>query len=605
MLAAVTGLLLAIGGVLVYFRAEVVDERAFSGRVTASLDDSRVRAVVADRVVVGLVEASSGDLLAVRPLVVRATEAIVGTQLFRRVASVAVRDAHRALVSGNGSVIVNLKRGVPVLVDALRSVSPAAAARASADRGPVVGELEAGNTELGAVRRLIDLSRFGWLFLVAAALAGSATFALAGGVRRSLAYLGAAAAGAGALVAALVTVGRTTFANHVAAGSERGAVGVLWNGLFGDLRTAALFVAAGGVIAVAAAAVQLRSRRLAVGLGLAALIAAASVAAVIALSAPSPPAEALASQPSGGCNGLPKLCDRRIDDVVFAATHNSYAAADEPGWLFANQRYPISRQLTDGIRGLLIDIHHGVLDKSSGRVRTDLRADGSDRNKAARALSPEALQAADRLAGRVGAGELGGPSKLYLCHTLCELGAEPLDQELTVIRHFLERKPNQVLLVIVEDYVPPTQIEKAFERNGLLRYVAAFDRSAPLPTLGDLIDRGKRLVVFAEEAGGKPAWYMPAFSFIQDTPYSARRPSELSCSRYRGDASSPLLLLNHWIARFPPRVSDQVSISGSYLEDRVKRCTAKRGIVGAIVAVDFYERMGVIEAARKLNDRAR
>ena len=59
-----------------------------------------------------------------------------------------------------------------------------------------------------------------------------------------------------------------------------------------------------------------------------------------------------------------------------AATHNSYAAADEPGWLFANQRFGIARQLRDGIRALLIDVHLGAPDPGSGRIRTDLEARG-------------------------------------------------------------------------------------------------------------------------------------------------------------------------------------------------------------------------------------
>ena len=88
--------------------------------------------------------------------------------------------------------------------------------------------------------------------------------------------------------------------------------------------------------------------------------------------------------PSGtavsACNGAAALCERRLDEVVFPATHNSFAAYAEPGWYFANQRYGISRQLEDGIRALLIDVHFGVYDPSSGRVRTDLAAEGSDRN---------------------------------------------------------------------------------------------------------------------------------------------------------------------------------------------------------------------------------
>ena len=255
---------------------------------------------------------------------------------------------------------------------------------------------------------------------------------------------------------------------------------------------------------------------------------------------------------SRDCDGAAALCERRLNEVVFAGTHNSFAASEEPGWHFASQRYPIARQLDDGIRALLLDVHFGVYDAATGRVRTDLRAEGSDRNKVAEQVPARALRVADRVAGRVGAGTLNGTPEPYLCHTLCELGADPLNRELEVIRGFLEGHPDQVLIVIVEDYVPPATIERAFEQAGLTRYVATLDRRQPLPTLGTLIARGQRLVVFAEEQGGTPAWYMPAFSFIQDTPLGATRPDQLSCERYRGEADSPLLLINYWIPPFPP-----------------------------------------------------
>jgi len=305
---------------------------------------------------------------------------------------------------------------------------------------------------------------------------------------------------------------------------------------------------------------------------------------------------------SVGCNGSPALCQRHLNEVVFPGTHNSFAASDEPGWYFANQRYGIPRQLRDGIRALTIDVHFGVYDASVGRVRTDLSAEGSDRNKVAQQVPARALALADRVAGQVGVGELKGKPELYLCHTLCELGAEPLGQELAAIRDFLERNPDQVLIVIVEDYVPPDAIESAFEKAGLVRDLATLDRHAPLPTLGTLIDRGQRLLVFAEQKGGTPSWYMPAFSFIQDTPLGATRPDRLSCDRYRGEEDSPLLLVNHWIPPFPPSPALNAAIGRrAFLRARIRRCMRERKVEGAIVAVDFYERSAVVSLAAELN----
>jgi hypothetical protein len=302
---------------------------------------------------------------------------------------------------------------------------------------------------------------------------------------------------------------------------------------------------------------------------------------------------------------LTALCARRLDQVFFAATHNSFAASDEPGWHFANQTHGIPRQLQDGIRALLIDVHYGVSDPSTGRVRTDFEAEGAERNKVVKQVPAVALRVADQVAGGVGLGHLRGAPGLYLCHTLCELGAEPLDRELEAIRDFLAQNRDQVLVVIVEDYVPPTAIDDAFERAGLTRYVATLTQRSPLPTLGELVAADRRLVVFAEEKGGAPPWYMPAFSFIQDTPLGALHPGQLSCRRYRGEESSPLLLLNHWIPPFPPSPAANEQIGrDSFLGPRIQRCDRERGITGAIVAVDFYQRTSIVDTVRRFNERA-
>ncbi len=311
---------------------------------------------------------------------------------------------------------------------------------------------------------------------------------------------------------------------------------------------------------------------------------------------------ATASQTPKACNGSAALCTKRLDEAIFPGTHNSYAASDEPGWHFANQRFGIGRQLQDGIRALLIDVHFGVYDAAHRVVRTDLRAEGSDRNKVAKQIGPQALRFADLVAGQIGVGSVTGEPKPYLCHTLCELGSEPLDQELEVVRRFLDEHPAEVLIVIVEPYVPPAVLEQAFERTGLLRYAATLDRRAPMPTLGDLVRRGRRLVVFAEEDGGTPAWYMPAFSFIQDTPLGARLPTQLSCRRARGEPDSPLLLINHWIDNFPPRPAQNRPIGrAAPLRRRIQQCTTERGVPGAIVAVDFHQQTDVVAVARQLN----
>jgi len=302
------------------------------------------------------------------------------------------------------------------------------------------------------------------------------------------------------------------------------------------------------------------------------------------------------------CNESAALCSRHLDEAVFPGTHNSFAASNEPGWHFASQRYGMQRQLRDGVRAMLLDVHFGIRDGSRPLVLTDFAAQGSERNKVATQVPPAALRAATRLVGSAGLGSNGGTPRLYLCHTLCELGAEPLDRELEGVRRFLQDRPRQVLILIVEDYVPPAAIESAFDQAGLKPYLATLSAHRPLPTVGGLIASGHRLLVFAEEKGGSPSWYMPAFEFIQDTPLGAIHPGQLSCKLYRGSERSPLLLINHWIPPFPPSPRLNAEIGRApFLRGRVERCLKDRGRRGAIVAVDFYDRTSVVAVARKLN----
>lgn len=140
------------------------------------------------------------------------------------------------------------------------------------------------------------------------------------------------------------------------------------------------------------------------------------------------------------CNGYAQLCSRRIDQVAFAGTHNSMSAADSPGWLIANQARPIARQLDDGIRAFKISTHYAV-GNSPGRIRTDIAAEGQRANRVSQKLTGEARSALQRLSGSIGFGTTKGRPSVWLCHTLCELGATSMVSFLDTIDKFLKDNP--------------------------------------------------------------------------------------------------------------------------------------------------------------------
>jgi hypothetical protein len=330
------------------------------------------------------------------------------------------------------------------------------------------------------------------------------------------------------------------------------------------------------------------------------VVAAVAIGLTLVLeSADDPETDPLARP---GCNGSEPLCELPLDQVLFPGTHNSFSAADSPGWLIANQRRDIPRQLRDGIRLFLIDTHWGVAD-AQGRVRTDFDAEQRDRNKVVKALPPAVLAAAERLTGRIGLrpGE-EGEREAFLCHTTCELGATRLSVALDDYRTFLQRNPGEVVILFVEPYVEPEKFEQAVREAGLERYAKTLDLDGPQPTLGELVEEDKRLIVFAEKDGGDPSWYMEGFSFVQDTPLGATKISQASCALERGDATSPFLMINHWADTFPPqRAANAPFLTEKFLKDRIGRCQRERGLPVGLIATDHYDQGDFVGYVERIN----
>jgi hypothetical protein len=308
--------------------------------------------------------------------------------------------------------------------------------------------------------------------------------------------------------------------------------------------------------------------------------------------------------PAAGCNGLKSLCARRLNEVLFPGTHNSMGAADVPGWTIPDQRRSIPRQLSDGITLFLLDPHYGRT-LANGRVQTDFAGEGRDANKVARELDDAALAALDRLGLSISGStaEARGAREVWLCHTVCELGATRMTDTLTAMRRHLESHPGAVLILILENYVTDASLQQVFEQTGTEKYAATLHRDEPLPTLGELVADGKRLVVFTEKTpSGTVPWLNDAFAWIQDTPLGNRRTEDFRCGRYRGTADSPFLMLNNWIERFPPSPTAQrPALTKAFLNERIDACAKARGLPVSLIAVDFYDEGDVIAVADERN----
>src|SRR5262245_32561208 len=315
-----------------------------------------------------------------------------------------------------------------------------------------------------------------------------------------------------------------------------------------------------------------------------------------------PPARAVELDGVTAWDGSPALGDRRLDQVVFATSHNSMGGADLPGWMFPNQGAGIPQQLADGIRGFMLDAHYGV--PVGDKVKTELEDEKAAMAKYEAALGKEGMAAVLRIRDRI-AGEAHGDRDVYMCHGFCELGAVRLVPELKQIRDFLVENPGEVLVIVIQDEsVTPQDIERCFRESGLIDFVYLGPARSPWPTLREMVDSDQRVLVMAENDTTGVAWYHPAFEVMQETPYTFHEPSEFSNRPNRGGASGSLYLMNHWIESTPmPKPSNAAIVNArDVLLTRIRAFRRERGHLPNLVAVDFYGVGDLVSVVRELNE---
>jgi hypothetical protein len=343
--------------------------------------------------------------------------------------------------------------------------------------------------------------------------------------------------------------------------------------------------------------------RLLAGAGVAGLVVLAALAFWLSRDAlrGDTVAEAQAIADIDECNGHEQLCDRRLNEVVFAGTHNSMSAAKERGWFFASHDGGIPAQLKAGIHALLIDTHYAFA--GSGGVSTDL-SNSNVRAKVEATLDPEMIAAAQRILARRTGVPTGAKPEVFLCHGFCELGATPLDRTLGQVRDFLEEHPHEVVILFFEDYVTPADMEASFIRSRLIDYVYTYRPEEGFPTLRTMIERGERVVVMSENVGNQPhpEWYHDGFAIAQETPFSFKVAADFSCSPNRGKPDNPLFQLNHWLESLTPSPAASAAVNAyPLLLARARQCQQERGRLPNIVAVNFYGTGDVIDVVETLN----
>lgn len=299
------------------------------------------------------------------------------------------------------------------------------------------------------------------------------------------------------------------------------------------------------------------------------------------------------------CNGSARLCDRSVDKVVFPGAHNAMSNASISDWMFPHHPYAIPRMLDDGVRMLALDLHFGI--PTGGRVKTDLDSEVNHNGMIEEALGTEGVAAAMRIRNRLVGGE-DGRRGVYFCHGFCELGAYDAGPTLVQVRDFLAANPGEVLILVLEDYLPVEVTDSLFKATGLIDFVYT-GPVRPWPTLGQMVATNQRVIVFIESGQSGVEWMHGTVGEIQETPYTFRKPEDFSCRPNRGGTDGSLFLINHWIETTPaPRASNAALVNAyDFLLRRARACQRERRHLPNIISVDFYSVGDLVRVANTLN----
>ena len=269
------------------------------------------------------------------------------------------------------------------------------------------------------------------------------------------------------------------------------------------------------------------------------------------------------------CNGNAELCSRKYSNVSQIGSHDSSFVGDLPT---ENQHFSVTLQLNSGIRFLQAQTH--------------------------------------KLLGTID-----------MCHTSClEENSGSLKQYLSTIKDWLAASNNTnevlTLLLVNGDDLDVAQFGSVFSSVGLDSYAYTPKGTLTLdewPTLQELIDDGKRLVVFMDyEADTSSVPYiLDEFTYFFETPYDTTDASFPECSVDRpagASATGRMYIVNHFLdvdllgIDVPDETVAATTNSEASIDAQVAICLKNYKYAPQGVLVDYMDMGNVFAAQRDMNN---
>lgn len=259
------------------------------------------------------------------------------------------------------------------------------------------------------------------------------------------------------------------------------------------------------------------------------------------------------------CNGLESNCNTRVNELLFAASHNAMSSLEGGDPILYNHLLELEPSLDAGYRALLLDVC-----------------------------------------------VCGG--ELVLCHGLCGVGRRNMTEVFTSVVTFLDDHPTELIILIFQISVGTAEITALYDVmqgvSGFVDYLyVKDDTTTPWPRMRNLIQDNTRIIAFHHDGSDCSNNECPAglhyyFDYAVETPFEFNNPTEIaeyttSCQFDRGvQGNQDFFGINHFVTP-PAESSGAVLNTESSLTNRLTACFALTGRTPSFIAVDFWS-LGVL-----------
>lgn len=285
------------------------------------------------------------------------------------------------------------------------------------------------------------------------------------------------------------------------------------------------------------------------------------------------------------CNGLSKLCDKRVNEIMFGTPHNANAALMNGYKILPNHIQTLEKAIKSGYRSINIDMAKCFENKNS----------------------------------------------LQLIHGLCVLDKRSPYHVFNHINNFLIHNPNEVIVIVIEiDFqrnirFPLSDIYAILQTiPGLTeRMYSHPDRFNPFtsnrtswPTLRELIQLDQRIILFTyngESCYLNPTIICPIgfhdwFTYSGETQFELPKLGSIrnvsySCEITRGqNGRLDFIAMNHFLQIPRIGVTTHQLNQYSFLKQRINDCSAfNNNRTINMIIVDFWDKGNVLQAVNDFN----